>query len=401
MGVLMSNTIISTNMSLPVPIVGVDPGPDYAIDINTCLGIIDSHNHAAGYGVPITPSGININADLAFGSNNATLLRSARFSAQGSVLSLASDLNCAFVSGVDLYYNDGNGNHVRLTQGGSVAGTSGSIANLVSPASASYVGGSQTFVWQSDANTPANMDGGSVIIRNILASSNGVTLSAPNALAANYTLTLPAALPASTKILTVSSAGNIGDSYDLDNVTLQVSSSTISVKDSGITTAKISDANVTTVKIADLNVTRAKLEALGQQVSSSCGAFSTSSATFVDVTNLSKAITTTGRPVMILLKSDGSGNDSFVGPASTTDTNNAIARFLILRDGVEIYRGAIGGTIWSGGGSGGQMRGLPGAINHQDGGATAGAHTYKIQTQIGGSAATSHCEYVQLLVWET
>ena len=48
----------------------------------------------------------------------------------------------------------------------------------------------------------------------------------------------------------------------VDNVSTQLSSGAIIVKDSGVTTAKINDGAVTTAKILDANVTKAKIENL-------------------------------------------------------------------------------------------------------------------------------------------
>jgi len=201
------NYTLSPNMSLPVPIIGVETGPNYATDINNALGLLDSHNHTFGQGVQIPSSGLNINADLTYGGNNATSLRACRYSSQTSpITATAPDLYETYVSGVDLYYNDGNGNQVRLTQSGAVAGTPGSISGLASPATASYSAGSTTFVWQSAANTPANMDFESAILRNNAANSKGLTLSPPNSMGSNFTITLPS-LPASTSVLTITNAG--------------------------------------------------------------------------------------------------------------------------------------------------------------------------------------------------
>ena len=63
-------------MSMPIPVVGVDPGPDYAENLNAALLILDTHDHSPGKGVAITPAGINITSDLPFGGFNATALRS-------------------------------------------------------------------------------------------------------------------------------------------------------------------------------------------------------------------------------------------------------------------------------------------------------------------------------------
>jgi hypothetical protein len=335
----------SPNMSLPIPVAGTTPGPDYAtVGLNASLTIIDGHDHTAGSGVPITPSAMSINADLPFGNNNALSLKSARFTSQSSPLAGVSDLDCVYVSGVDLYYNDGNGNQIRITQAGSIAGVSGSIANLVSPASVTYVSGTPAFVFQSAASTSANLDAGALVLRNNTASSSGITLTPPVGLSGNYTLTLPAAPPASTKFMTMNNSGNVGITYDVDNVTLEVSSNNLQVKDAGISTVKIADSAVTTAKIADLNVTRPKLVAVGQQSSAAFVTFTSTSTSFVAATGLTATITTTGRPIIISLETDGnpgfmyvtqvyagSGNYNFVGEVnffnSTSSTSLYTQRF--------------------------------------------------------------------------
>ncbi len=205
----MANTTISPNMGLVIPTVAVDPGPDWANNVNASLSILDSHNHSAGQGVQIQPDGLNIDSDLTFLNNNATNLRSVRFAPQVAPLALAADIGCLYESSVDLWYNDGNGNQIRLTQAGSIAGTPGSISGLVPPASASYSSGSATFIFQSNINTPANIDGASFILRNLVANSKGLTLNPPNAMAANYSITLPS-LPAANSFVTMDPSGNMG-----------------------------------------------------------------------------------------------------------------------------------------------------------------------------------------------
>ncbi len=348
----MADTTTSPNMGLPVPTVGGDDGPQYAIDIDSCLAIIDAHDHSSGSGVQITPAGLSITSNLPMVNNNLTQTRTIRFQAQGAPLALAADVGCIYESGVDLYYNDGNGNQVRITQSGSVAGTPGSIANLVSPASASYVAGTPAFVWQSDANTAANMDAGSIILRNLTANSKGLTLAPPNAMGSDYTVTLPA-LPLAKKIVTMTSGGVLAADYDADNVTTQISANTIkviasgiadgstitatanilSVPTGGITATQLASDAVTTVKILDANVTRAKLAAVGQQISSSCGAFSFTSSAFANVTNLSCTLTTTGRPVIVALIPDGSTGN---GSRFDVGSNGLFVR--LLRGASEIAR---------------------------------------------------------------
>lgn len=126
-------------MSLPIPVVGEDPGPDWAENYNSCLTIIDGHTHTSGSGAPITPDAIDINADVPFNDNNATTLRTSRYTSQAAPLALADDLACVYVVAGELYYNDLDGNQVKLTEAGSPAGATGTITGLPSgTASASF-----------------------------------------------------------------------------------------------------------------------------------------------------------------------------------------------------------------------------------------------------------------------
>ena len=203
----MADYSISPNMNLPVPTVGIAPGPGWATNIDASLGIIDSHNHSSGQGVQINPNGININSDLLFGNNNATVVRSVNFNAQTSTLSLSTDIGCIYVSGVDLYYNDENGNVIRITQSGSVSGSSGTITGLPSgTASAAYSAG--TFTFQAATSTPATISVGPLILANSIANSKNITLSPNSSIAANYNFTFPAALPAALNYTTLDNSGN-------------------------------------------------------------------------------------------------------------------------------------------------------------------------------------------------
>lgn len=330
----MSNTNPSTNMALPVPAVGVDPGPQWASDLNSCLTIIDGHNHAPGSGVQITPAGLNVNIDLPLNNNNLITARSLRMQSQLTPLALASDLGCLYESGVDLYYNDGNGTQIRLTQSGGIAGSPGSISNLTSPASATYVSGSATFVWQSDVNTPANMDAASYILRNLSANSKGLTLNPPAAMGSNYSITLPT-LPGATSFLSIDSSGNMAATIATNGgitATNLAADSVITSKilDANVTTPKIADLNVTTAKIANGAVTATKLEALNAQASGSSGAFTTSSATPVLITNQTLAYTATARQFIVSLMPDTTGIDSFIFLSSSPA--NFTGYIIIKRD---------------------------------------------------------------------
>jgi len=237
-------------MGLPVPTPAQDPGPDYAENEQTCFNTIDLHDHSPGKGVPINSNGIDINADLPFNGFNATLVKTVNFDPQAMPLTGSSpNLGCVYVAGNELYYNDEAGNVVQVTNNGSVNAGAGSITGLPSgTASASYSSVSKTFIWQSATSTAANMDGGSFIFREVVPGANGVTVSSPTSLAADYQMFWPPSLPGSgNKFLTIDSSGNMGDTYDVDNSTLQVVSSVISVKT--ITNSQIVDNSISTGKL--------------------------------------------------------------------------------------------------------------------------------------------------------
>jgi hypothetical protein len=196
-------------------------------------------------------------------------------------------------------------------------------------------------------------------------SSNAATVSAPS-LAASYGLTLPAALPASTLPLVVSSAG------------------------------VMSASTIATAQIADASVTRAKMASVGQQISSSSGSFTTTSASYVDVTNLTVSITTTGRAVVLELVPDGSGSTSRISVtrAATTTTGLFIA---ILRGATKIYEtdpsltgaSATLGLI------------LPPSIVKMVDPVAAGTYTYKVQAlALNGPSDTVGFTNCKLVAYE-
>lgn len=383
----MAGEQTSPNMSLILPGVGITIGPTWASDLNASLTILDGHNHSPGSGVPVTPSGLDISTDLTMKNNNLIGIKSLRLQIQTSPLASGSDLTCLYSSGVDLYFNDANGNQIQITQGGGVAGSPGSIGSLTSPASATYVSGSQTFVWQSAAATPANMDGASFIFRNLVASSKGLTLAPPNAMAADYSLVLPS-LPASTKIMSLTSSGTMAAAYSVDNSTIEIASNIIQVKDAGITTAKYADASVT----------HAKMAALGQQISASSGNYQNFTSSSTAVTNLSCTLTTYGRPVMVVLIPDG--NVSTVTPSCIAVSMASVAQvdgyFAILRDGIQIsltkitaYNPSVGIIIEQ----------PPGSISLVDP-VAAGTYVYTMESWTSGNPGNTAVRYCKLVAYE-
>jgi|SRR6478752_8940522 len=114
------------------------------------------------------------------------------------------------------------------------------------------------------------------------------------------------------------------------------------------------------------------LAAAGIQTSSSCGNFTTSSVTYVDVTNLTVTITTTGRPVMIWLQPDGTANASYVTCTAATGGS----QFALFRGASQLTDTFLTGP---------QDTAAPSAFWYIDS-QTAATYTYKIQAKSAGGA---------------
>lgn len=365
-------------MNLPIPSVSVTGGPQWATSINSCLTIIDQHDHTPGNGVLITPDGMDVSSDLTFQSNNATLLRSVRFAPQLSPIALPADLGCLYESGVDLYFNDGNGNQIQITQSGGVAGSPGSIGSLTSPASASYNAGSTKFVWLSDSGKFASMESGALIVHETnAAATNSVTLQSPTALAASYTLSLPAALPASTQYVTSSSAGALSFS----------SADTIA--------SAMTSTGANTIATTRTRSTGTTVGVGGVAISNSSSNFTSGSSSYVDVTNLTVTITTSGRPVFVGLIQDGSIFTSNLQSYNAAGTSNTTT-FKIVRDSTDISISLLNsqsvGSTTSG------LTVPPSALYSIDA-VGAGTYVYKVQGKIT-SGASFAVQYAKLVAYE-
>lgn len=370
----------SPNMNLTIPVPTVTEGPKYAQEIQQNFNLIDSHNHTSGQGSPIPLNALTISQNLNMNSYSVTNLKSTSLVNQ---ISAPAENGSVYMSGDNLYWKDGTGSYnVQITNGNALAGAAGTITGLPSgTASAAYLSGSGTFRFQSSTNTGADVDCRTVTLRNNVALSFGMQVLPPT-LAANVQVTMPLP-PASTKLLSMTSAGALNANIDADNTTIEIVTNNLQVKDDGITTAKILDNAVTTTKILDANVTRPKLSAVGQQISSSCGAFNTTSILPVGVPNLLVSLTTTGRPIMIMLIADGSGGSgSWIGFTRTSPGTTGNARFYIEITGVSPL--SISHKMELTGASGTlALRSAPASLSYVH---VAGAGTYSIS--IGVSAAT-------------
>lgn len=189
-------------------------------------------------------------------------------------------------------------------------------------------------------------------------------------------------------------------SVNTDGSTLEISSDALRVKDLGITTAKLNDLACTTAKIDDLSITtgkiaataitRAKMAAVGQQVSSSCGAY-TLTGSYADVTNLTVTITTTGRPVVLAIQGyDGVSGGQASGiymPGSGVHVYVKLLRGATQLSVQEYYTGSTAGA--------GKY---PIGFFYLDA-VAAGTYTYKVQAY-ASTGSTNEFDYSVLIAYE-
>lgn len=213
-----------------------------------------------------------------------------------------------------------------------------------------------------------------------------------------------------------------GDSIETSNiVNLNVTNSklasgsviTSKILDVNVSADKMADSLVETAKLADAAVTNAKRSSVNYQLSASSGTFSTTAEAFTfndisnfpEVTNLTATITTTGRPVMLMLVSDGSGNAAYLGAepkfASSTEDFGPVIDIGIERDGTEIYLNEVIlftqrdiGVSWEK-----SMKLPPSMFKHFDD-VSAGTYVYKIRAAAGDGSFAARVYYTKLLVME-
>jgi len=175
------------------------------------------------------------------------------------------------------------------------------------------------------------------------------TLASPSGLAADQTITFPAALPGSTLPVQMSATGGLSAAV----------------------------------------LTRPQLPAVGQQVSASTGAFSGSATSATDVTNATVTITVTGRPVILVLQAVSSSYGYISLQADAGSTRELY---------VDFFRGAtwIAETGFKSPASALTLGPNPLFVDIP----AAGTYTYKIQYWVSNASATAGFYYLNLVAYE-
>jgi hypothetical protein len=395
-------------MNLVLPTVSSTLGPDWATLLNAALTLVDSHDHSTGEGVKITPAGLNLNADVTLNDFYLTDVGSMRLTSLGATLVTPSDVGAIYNVNGNLYWNNDAGTPVQLTSGGSPVAASDGISRAFSRQSV-------------NANTIISAAGTVSYYDVDTTSSVTFTLPAANGVSAGRFYEIKDTTgSAGTNNIVINRAGadtidgatsvNIDANYAGRKVVSDGTSKWTSsyIFPNKVQTNYIQDSAITTAKINDAAVTQAKRVALGQQISSSSGSTlglsTTTSASFVDVFNLSVSITTTGRPVFVGIIPDGSADAMALGiSASSTGASAAwsgSAQFKFVRGSTDIGIFNVGGTFTS---TSTQIAGVrastaPFFIDV----VAAGTYTYKVQflQAVNLGTGSAQCQNAKLIAFE-
>lgn len=255
----------------------------------TLFGRVDSHNHTTGLGAKVPTGGLNIDADLSFspaGTPRAiTNLKAIDFSAVAAS-SVTSFAGAFFVSdgtggliANELYFRTTSGVNVRITSGAAlnVAGFVGGIGGDYSAVGAllDYDDATDTYRFRQETAAAvrqfAKVKFADIQLIEYDPSGDAsvpafaVTIKSPDALAANYNLITPTALPGSTSLVQLDSAGQLSASNTVANAVALGASLSVgtTLNVTGTTTAAA--VNPTTVTASGLITANAGVTAGANQ----------------------------------------------------------------------------------------------------------------------------------------
>lgn len=167
------------------------------------------------------------------------------------------------------------------------------------------------------------------------------------------------------------------DSSVADASTLELSGTSIRIKDAGVSTAKIADASITNPKMGTANYVK------GSTVNTSG-----TNGSLADVGSLNVTITTSSanRPIEVCLEADGGASPSWVVAGTGVGGTEAQADFSLCRGSTSIAQFRVNVKVGS---SPGEVRVPPSCIRFLDTGASVSTSTtYKIQAMATGTGGT-------------
>lgn len=154
----MPNTFTTPNMSMVLPVVQGEVGPAWAQELNTAIGdVIDAHDHTSGNGVQVPVAGLNIDDNLEFNEKRIQNASGYHLAMADPAPTIGTAEGRLFRDGDELYFQDGAGNNVQLTQGGAIVPNGTGAANgfygdyAASTAHASYYAGTASYQFYQDS----------------------------------------------------------------------------------------------------------------------------------------------------------------------------------------------------------------------------------------------------------
>jgi hypothetical protein len=199
--------------------------------LDALIDILDAHDHSSGNGVVLDFADISIAADKALGTYRLTGVGGVGFTNQtpGDLSDSSTYTLHLGVVGGELTWVTSGGTEVALTSGtglnvSSAAGIDGDYTTT--DASLTYSDALKAYkLLQDDSpETWAGLETGDIeLFEKAAGIAYAVTLKSPGSLAASYDWVWPAALPASTSVVTVSSAGAMATTRDPSVGTLTAS----------------------------------------------------------------------------------------------------------------------------------------------------------------------------------
>jgi len=180
-------------------------------------------------------------------------------------------------------------------------------------------------------------------------------------------------------------------------------SGNVSIKVNGVEALSVTPTGVDGEDIAIQTIPRNRLVDLGQQLSSSSGAFTSTNTSFVDVTNLSVSITTNGNPVFLQIIGGETAVSTWVGVQTASDVSANECRWRFTRGGSDISGSMRIRVELDVSTSKPQFKMPPSVLSFVDtdggGGLAAATYTYKLQVQ-SVSSTTCEVERVKLVAYE-
>lgn len=167
------------------------------------------------------------------------------------------------------------------------------------------------------------------------------------------------------------------------------------------TVSRIHNLEITNAMLEG-NIARSKLAAIGQQISSEIS-FSSTSASYVDITNATVTITTTGRPVYLGFISPANGTTegkfNIDNPGGVSGTV-VRANFKFVRGVTDISVQHLASRIGPATTSAFNIEVPPGAVSHIDP-VAAGTYTYKLQGRVDfGPTGTNFNTLGRMIAYE-